>query len=333
MALMKHVVRLAGVVLLGLGMVVSGPALAARIKVAGVYTQPIQEPWDGRLHEALKAAAAAGKIDYVYSESVANTDYVRVLREYADQGVNLIVGEAFGIGREARQVAKDYPKVAFLMGDTGKPAGNNYAVFDDYIQEPCYLMGMLAGGLTKTDKIGMVGGYPIGEVNRLFNAFMAGARAVNPKARFKVTFIGAWYDPPKAKESTLAQIESGVDMVFAERAGVVEAAREKHIVAFGNIVDGHQQENGKGVVATSALWNMGPAVNHAIDLVKAGTFKAADYRQWTMMAKGGASLAPYYDFKDRIPAALKARVEKTAAAIKAGTFHVKIDDSQPKSTY
>lgn len=111
--------------------------LAQKIKVAGIYTQPIQQKWDARLHLALDAAAKAGAIEYVYSEKVANTDYVRVLREYADSGVDLIVGEAFGIAREARKVADDYPGVAFLMGDSFPPHGENFAVFDNYIHEPC----------------------------------------------------------------------------------------------------------------------------------------------------------------------------------------------------
>jgi basic membrane lipoprotein Med (substrate-binding protein (PBP1-ABC) superfamily) len=317
------------------GMVASiGDALAERkIKVAGIYTQPIQQKWDARLHLALVAAQKAGKIEYVFSAKVANTDYVRVLREYAEKGVDLIVGEAFGISREARKVANDYPKVAFLMGDPFKPHGKNFAVFDNYIHEPCYLMGMIAGSMTKTNKIGMVGGYPIGEVNRLFNAFMAGARAVNPKVQFKVNFIGSWYDPPKAKEAAFAQIEAGVDVLYAERAGVVGAARAKGIIAFGNVNDMNKEEKGKNVVVTSALWHMEPAINHAIALVKKGKFVAADYREWTMMAKGGASLAPYYEFDSKISPAIKAKVEALKAAIKAGKFTVKINDKKPKSTF
>src|SRR3546814_7853461 len=142
------------------------------------------------------------------------------------------------------------------MGDSFKPHGNNYAVFDNYIHEPCYLMGMIAGAMSKPGRIGMVGGYPIGEVNRLFHAFMNGALAVNPDARFKVNFIGSWYDPPNAKEAAFAQIEAGVDVLYAERAGVVAAAREKGLVALGKVNDMNKEENGTDVVVTSALWDM-----------------------------------------------------------------------------
>ncbi|MFD2205438.1 BMP family protein [Kiloniella antarctica] len=311
----------------------STSAFAKTIKVAGIYTQPIQQKWDARLHEALVAAKEAGEIEYVFSEKVANTDYVRVLREYAEGKADLIVGEAFGISREARKVADDYKNIAFLMGDPFKPHGDNFSVFDNYIHEPCYLMGILAGSMSKTGKIGMVGGYPIGEVNRLFNAFMAGALSVNPDAQFKVNFIGSWYDPPKAKEAAFAQIETGVDVLYAERAGVVDAARDKGILAFGNVNDMNKEENGKDVVVTSALWHMESAIGHAIDQVKAGSFAAADYKEWTMMQKGGASLAPYYEFDGQIPADAKAKVDQIKSDILSGKFVVEIDDNEPKSTY
>ncbi len=310
-----------------------GAAFSEKIKVAGIYTQPIQQKWDAVLHKALQKLADAGEIEYVYSEKVSNTDYIRVLREYSEAGVKLVVGEAFGISRDVRKVADDYPNVAYLMGDSFGPYGKNMSVFDNYIHEPCYLMGMLAGKMTKTNKIGMVGGYPIGEVNRLFHAFMDGAKSVNPAVKFKVSFIGSWYDPPKAKEFAFAQVEAGVDVLYAERAGVVDAAREKGIIAFGNVNDMNKEENGTDVVVASALWDMDAAIGHAVKRVKAGTFKAEDYKEFTMMAKGGASLSPFYEFDAKIPADIKAQVEKLAADIKAGAFVVKINDNEPKSTF
>jgi len=330
---MKRILTIAAALCLAVAMFAGSALAAGKIKVAGIYTQPIQQKWDACLHKALQKAADAGEIEYVYSEKVSNTDYIRVLREYSEQGVNLVVGEAFGISRDVTKVANDYPNVAYLMGDSFGPRGSNLSVFDNYIHEPCYLMGMIAGKMTKSNKIGMVGGYPIGEVNRLFNAFMAGAKSVNPAVEFKVSFIGSWYDPPKAKEFAYAQVEAGVDVLYAERAGVVDAAREKGLIAFGNVNDMNKEENGKDVVVTSALWHMDAAIKHAVDLVKAGQFKAEDYRDWTMMAKGGASLAPYYEFEDKIPAEIKAKVAETAAAIKAGTFSVEINDNEPKSTF
>ncbi len=328
----KHLVMLSFLLIAAM-VCLPGSVFAAKIKVAGIYTQPIQQKWDACLHKALLALSEKGEIEYVFSEKVSNTDYIRVLREYAESGVALVVGEAFGISRDVRKVADDYPQVAFLMGDSFGPYGKNMAVFDNYIHEPCYLMGMIAGTMTKSNKIGMVGGYPIGEVNRLFNAFMAGATSVNPEVQFKVSFIGSWYDPPKAKEFAYAQVEAGVDVLYAERAGVVDAAREKGLVAFGNVNDMNKEENGTNVVVASALWHMDSAIGHAVELVKAGQFKAEDYKEWTMMGKGGATLSPYYEFEDKLSAEIKDKVAKTAAAIADGSFVVEINDNEPKSTF
>ena len=155
----------------------SGAALAQqKLKVAAIYTVPVEQQWVSRIHKALNAAKANGEIDYVFSENVTNADYERVMRQYAEQGNTLIVGEAFAVEAAARKVAKDYPKVSFLLGSSGKPQEPNFSVFDNYIQEPAYLTGMIAGGMTKSNLIGMVGGYPIPEVNRLMHAFMDGAQ-------------------------------------------------------------------------------------------------------------------------------------------------------------
>jgi len=95
----------------------------------------------------------------------------------------------------------------------------------------------------------------------------------------------------------------------------------------------NKEENGKDVVVASALWDMTNAIANAIALVKAGNFKAEDYKEWTMMQKGGARLSPYYEFEDRIPADAKAKVAAVQADILSGKFVVKINDNEPKSSF
>ena len=139
----------------------SPAALAqAKIKVAAIYTVPVEQQWVSRIDKALKAAVARGEIEYVFSENVANADYERVMRQYAEKGHTLILGESFAVEAAARKVAKDYPKVSFLMGSSGKPQEPNFSVFDNYIQEPAYLSGLIAGGVSKSGKIGMVAASP-----------------------------------------------------------------------------------------------------------------------------------------------------------------------------
>ena len=110
----------------------------------------------------------------------------------------------------------------------------------------------------------MVGGYPIPEVNRLMNAFMTGAKETSPDVKFSVSFIGSWYDPPKAKEAAFAMIDQGADLLYAERFGVSDAAKERGVKAVGNVID--TQADYPGTVVASALWHMEPTINEALDL-------------------------------------------------------------------
>ncbi|WP_108399026.1 BMP family protein [Devosia submarina] len=313
---------------LGTALALSGAAWAQdMLKVAAIWTVPVEQQWASRLHNALVAAQERGEIEYVFSENITNTDYERVMREYAEQGVKLMVGEAFGVEQPARTVAADYPEIAFLMGSSLPPVEPNFATFDNFIHEPSYLSGMIAGAKTETNQIGMVGGYAIPEVNRLMNAFMAGAQAVNPDVKFSVSFINSWYDPPKAKEAAFAMVDAGADILYAERFGVSDAAKERGILAIGNVID--TSADYPGTILASALWHGEPMIDKAIADVKAGTFTASDYGIYAFMKHGGSSLVVDEALAGaEAVAAAKAKEEE----IKSGAFTVEIDDSEPSST-
>lgn len=297
------------------------------LKVAAIWTVPVEQQWASRLHNALVAAEERGEIDYLYSENVTNTDYERVMREYAEQGVQLMVGEAFGVEQPARAVAEEYPEISFLMGSSLPPVEPNFATFDNFIHEPSYLTGIIAGMKTETDRIGMVGGYAIPEVNRLMHAFMAGALSVNPDVKFSVSFINSWYDPPKAKETAFAMVDAGADILYAERFGVSDAAKERGILAIGNVID--TAADYTGTILASALWHGEPMIDKAIADVKAGSFTASDYGIYAFMEFGGSSLV--VDETLAGPEAVEA-AKAVEATILDKSFTVAIDDSEPKSS-
>jgi basic membrane protein A len=297
------------------------------IKVAAIYTVPVEQQWVSRIDKALKAAQERGEITYTFSENVANTDYERVMREYAEQGMDLVVGEAFAVERAARKVAAEYPETAFLMGSSFGPAQPNFAVFDNWIHEPSYLSGMIAGAKTESNVIGMVGGYAIPEVNRLMNAFMEGATSVNPDVKFLVTFINSWYDPPKAKEAAFAMIDKGADILYAERFGVSDAAKEKGILAIGNVID--TAGDYPGTILSSALWHMEPTIDRAIAAVVGGSFEPADYGPYSFMSYGGGS---FIVDESLAPADAVAAAKEKEQEILDGLFRVNVNDSEPKST-
>jgi len=304
-------------------------ARTAPLKVAAIFETPIEEPWVKQIHEALVRASKEIDIEYTWSESVKSADFARVMREYAEKGYKLIMGDAFGAERIARRVARDYPNVAFVFGSGIGPAEPNFAVFDNWIHEPAYLSGMIAGKMTKTNTVGVVGGIAIPEINRLSNAFCAGAKEANKQVKCKFSFIGSFFDPPKAKEAAIAQIEAGVDVIYAERFGVIEAAKEKNILAISNMSD--QSALGPDTVITGPVWDMWPTVKHAVALVKAGVFTAQDFGGFSYMGKGGSYLAPYYRFDAKLPADVKAAIEARKNEILDGTFRVDVAESTPKS--
>lgn len=304
-------------------------AAAKKLTVFGAFATPIQEAWDGAIHNALNAAKEAGKIDYTYTENIGYSgDMERILSQVAEQQKPaLIVGDAFGNEEAVRRVAAQYPNIAFAFGSSYGPTGTNLSVFDNWIQEPAYLCGMIAGGVTKTNTIGVVAAMPIPEVDRLVNAFIAGAKETNPEVKVLVSFINSFYDPAAAKEAALAQIDAGADILYAERDGVIEAATEKGIYAFGNMAD--QNSAAPKTVITSAVWDMAPTVDYLIAQVEAGTYTSQDLKDFSMYSKGGAYLADYHGMDSVIPADTMKAVQDKEAAIKSGTFRVDINEAEP----
>lgn len=161
------------------------------------------------------------------------------------------------------------------------------------------------------------------------NAFMAGVREVKPDAEFQVSFIGSWFDPPKAKETAYAMIENGADLLYGELFGVSDAAAERG-VAIGSVID--TQPDYPGTVVAPALWNFQPTLDKAVEEIRAGRFRPGDYGIYSSMREGGAVLAPLGTFEDRIPPEALDLVEQRRQEIIEGTFIVEVDDDEPKSS-
>jgi basic membrane lipoprotein Med (substrate-binding protein (PBP1-ABC) superfamily) len=301
------------------------PARAqARVRVAGVHASPVENAWNSRVHAALLAAEEDGLIDYEFSEGVAATDYARAMREYAEAGADLVWGESYAVEREARQVAMDYPETAFLMGSSGGPQGDNFGVFGTRNHEAAYLAGMLAGRMSESGVYGSVGGYPIPEVNLLINAFREGVKRVDPDAKFLNSFIGAWFDPAKAKEAAIAQIDRGADILFGERIGTADGAQERGAKAIGSLID--YTPRYPETVFANAIWNYRPTVEAVVADVIAGDPVGRDYTEYSFMRYGGNEIAYQADM---VPAEAIPPMEEVEKAIKAGEFEVPIDAEEP----
>ncbi len=311
--------------------VTSTPEPERVIKVFGAYATPLEEPWDNVIHNALLAAQERGDIEYTLTDNIGYSgDMERVLREEATKNApDIIFGDAFGNRDAVAKVAAEFPNIAFVFGSDGGPQNPNLAVFDNWIHEPAYLCGLIAGSMTESDTIGVVAAIPIPEVNRIVNAFIQGVKEVNPEATVTVSYIGGFFDPAKAKEATLAMIDAGADIIYAERQGGIEAAAESGLFAFGSLTD--QNEQAPDYVLTGPLWNMGPTVDYVVAQVKGGTFTAQDLKDFSLMTKGGSSLAPYHGNDSKIPAEVLDLVNQKQEAIINGQFRVDINEAAPPS--
>lgn len=317
-------------VLLGAAATLALPAYVRRVnaetplRVAAVHASPVENAWNSRIHLAMQEAAAAGLITYEFSEGVSATDYPRAMRQYAEAGAQLVWGESYAVEREAREVAADYPNTAFLMGSSGGPEGDNFGVFGTRNHEAAYLAGMLAGRMSQTGIFGSVGGYPIPEVNLLINAFRMGVREVRPDARFLNGFIGAWFDPARAQEMAVAQIDQGADILFGERIGTADGAQARGVKAVGSLID--YTPRYPQTVFANAIWYYGPTIEAIVADIRAGRPVGRDYTEYSFMRHGGNDIV--YS-ADMVPADAIPAMEAKRAAIKSGAFEVPIDATEP----
>lgn len=298
--------------------------------VYGVFATPLEEPWDGAVHAGLQSAADDGRIIYKHTDNNDSDD--KMTRTLIDLLTNekpdIVFGDAFSSEDAIREVAADYPDVQFAFGSGADPVEPNFSVFDNWLQDPGYLAGMLAGGMTETGVIGVVAAMPIPEVNRIVNAFIMGVAETNSDATVKVTFINSFFDPTTAKQAAIAQVAQGADVLFAERDGVIEAAKEKDLPVIGMMVDQH--DDGPENVMTSLVWNMRPTVDAVIDQYLAGTLHSQNLAEYSFMINGGSWLAPINpDVPRGIPDELIEKVEAKKQEILDGDFVTPIDETAP----
>jgi basic membrane lipoprotein Med (substrate-binding protein (PBP1-ABC) superfamily) len=326
----RHVVKLAAIAAASVGSL--GRLSLARadgLRMRGIFETPMEEPFVTQLHLAMTKVAGEMGIDYQHSESVKAADFSRVLRQWCDEGIELIVGDAYGTEQICRRVAADFPKTAFTMGSAAGVTEPNFSTFYGVTTEAAYLAGMLASWFSRSGKIGVVAGPATPSTYGLLNAYRAGAKEVKTDVVFKAAYIGSFFDPPKAKEAAIAMIDQGVDVIYAERIGVIEACAEKGGFAIGNMTD--QSAINPKVVLTSVIWDPYPVIKSAADQVKAGTYKAQDFSVLENVAHGGNYLSPFGSFESQIPDDVKAKLKARHDEIASGAFSVPYDESETKS--
>jgi basic membrane protein A and related proteins len=244
-------------------------------------------------------------------------DAERVIRDMAGQGNTLIFGTTFGYMEPMLKVAADTPNVK-LEHATGYKQAPNMRTYDSRTYEGAYMAGIIAGKMTKTGTLGVVGSIPIPEVIRNINSFTLGAQTSNPKIKTKVVWINEWFNPPKETEAAQSLINQGADVLFqnTDSSAVLKTAAKNKKLAFG--WDSDMTAYAPEAHLASAIINWGPyyikATREALD----GSWKGGTGTWWGV--KEGA--IDIVSISDKVPAETKAQVEKVKAGLKDGSFSI-----------
>lgn len=305
----------------------TAPKEVKPMKVAAIYTTPLEEPWNSVLHEALLNARDELGIEYLYVENVAQSDFERVARNYINEGAEIIFAHSYNFYQDTIRLAQEFPDVSFVQGSgpLDEKWPSNVILYDYWLQDAAFLAGATAGLLTKSDKVGVVAAIPVTDVNNLVNAFIAGAKHVNPDVRPSVVFIQSWFDPEAAKKAAAAMIDDGVDFIYAERYGVFEACEEaqakgKEVYAFGNIVN--QNDLSPNVVLASVVWDMRDFVKSIIQEKAEGAFKGRIVTNFP----GWSKLVWNEQIKDKVvPPKVLSQIQELEQKIRSGELVVKVD--------
>ncbi|WP_028536777.1 BMP family ABC transporter substrate-binding protein [Paludibacterium yongneupense] len=289
------------------------------LKVAFVYIGPVGDHgWTYAHDEGRKAleAAQGSKVKTTFVENVPETaDSERVFRQLAQQGNKIIFGTSFGYMNQEARVAQQFPGTVFMHA-TGYKQGKNLGLYDARTYEGAYLLGVVAGKMSKTGKLGVVGSIPIPEVIRNIDAFTLGARSSNPKASTNVVWVNSWFDPGKEREAALTLISQGADVLMqnTDSPAVVQAAEEKGVMGFG--WDSDMTKFGPKAQLAAAVIHWGVIYNKTVQDVAANAWKPGDI--WWGVKQGAVNIE---NFGSRVPADVKKLVLQRRDALRSGKLH------------
>ena len=300
---------------------------SGRVKVFGVFASPKEEQFSGVIDEALRSAADAGKIDYSFIDRIGyDGEFDAVLSHICQkEEAAIVIGDGFGNEEMIRRSAVNCPNKIFAFSQDGSSIDPNLLVFENRVVENAYLAGMVAGGSTKTNIIGVVGARPLAQANRMANAFIAGARFTNPNVTIKVSFNGSYFDKSLAEDAALAQIESGVDVIYALCLGVNDAVGDTNVRIIKSL--GAQTENQGEYVLASVVWNISPTIDYLISQVASGIFSPSDVKSLSLSTDRGESVT-WLDTKT-VDSEVVKKVADQLLEIRSGAFKVEISDKQP----
>jgi len=289
------------------------------LKIAFAYVGPVGDGGWSFAHDNGRKAIEkefGDKVVTSFVESVPESaDAERVLRDLAGQGNKLIFGTTFGYMESIQKIAGDLKDVKFEHA-TGYKTAENVRTYDSRTYEGAYMAGVIAGAMTKSNTLGVVGSVPIPEVIRNINSFTLGAQSVNPKIKTKVVWVNEWFSPPKETEAATSLINGGADVLFqnTDSPAVLKTAQEKGQARLG--WDSDMTAYGPKAHLASAVINWGPYYIKATKDALEGNWKGGESSWWGV--KEGA--IDIVSIADDVPAETKAKVEEVKKGLADGSF-------------
>jgi basic membrane protein A len=288
------------------------------LKIAIVLSGPTTDHDFNQVgYEAAKAAGTTLDAKVAFAENVSDADAERTIRNFASQGYSLIIAHSFSFGDATLKVAKEFPKTVFMAG-TAKTNAANVGTYDNPDYQGAYLAGMLAAGTSTDGTVGWVSAIQTPNLLANLHAYEAGAKDINPQAKVLHSFIGSFYDPPKAKEAALAQIQQGAQVLSAQTVGTIDGAIAGNALAIGALTD--QNFLGPKNVLTSVTWNVAPLFTDIAKAVKDGSWTNKNYSYG--IKEGSIGLADFHGLDGKVPVDVMKKVLQKEADIKSGKFTV-----------
>ena len=296
------------------------PAKPEPLKVAFAYVGPVGDGGWSFAHDNGRKEmekALGDKVVTSFVESVPESaDAERVFRDLAGQGNKLIFGTTFGYMESMLKVAADHTDLKFEHA-TGYKTAENLRTYDSRTYEGAYMAGVIAGAMTKSNTLGVVGSVPIPEVIRNINSFTMGAQSVNPKVKTKVVWVNEWFSPPKETEAATALINGGADVLFqnTDSPAVLKTAQDKGKRAFG--WDSDMTAYGPKAHLASAVINWGPYYTKAVTEAIEGKWTTG--ASWWGVKEGAIDIV---SIADDVPADIKTKVADVKKGLADGSFSI-----------
>jgi len=272
------------------------PTPVEKLKVAGIFPGAITDmAWNQSGYDELMKYKDHELVEVSFQENVTQAEVKDVIRNYATDGYDLIIGHDLYFTEPIMEVAPEFPDIMFGISG-GQDGGGNVVSISNTMWESSYLAGALAGLVSKTGKIGIIVTGD-GDVARMMNgAFIGAAKAFNPNATGSIAYTGSWNDAVKGKELAIALAKEGVDVIYTSAGqcnpGIIEGCKEQGIYAIGQVTD--LWELGPDTVVASVLIPSGRSVGLFIEKMLAGTLTGGV--EILGVKDGMEDLSPYHNF-------------------------------------